>query len=116
MKNCILSLTSYAGFLSSMKLFEMMSLYFVLLVLCSLECFCLLAFTSSSDFFCNIDIHFLCLFQEEGEEAEAVIQQMLREGVLVVGARAGDIIRILQTIPDPEATVMFSMVHDRKMS
>lgn len=41
---------------------------------------------------------------------------MLREGVLVVGARAGDIIRILQTIPDPEATVMFSMVHDRKMS
>lgn len=41
---------------------------------------------------------------------------MLQEGVLVVGAREGDIIRILQTTPDPEPTVMFSMVHDRKIS
>lgn len=41
---------------------------------------------------------------------------MLLEGVLVVVAREGDITRILQTTPDQEVMVIFSVVHDRKMS
>lgn len=66
---------------------------------------------------CNIDIHFLCFDQEEeGEEAEVVIKQMPQEGVLVLGAWEGEVIRILQTIPGKEVMVIFSVVHDRKMS
>jgi hypothetical protein len=81
------------------------------------EC-CLLLSVEVGNYFCNIDIHFLCLDQEEGEEAEAVIQQMLQGGVLVAGAREGVIIRIPQTIPGAleEVMVIFSAVHDRKMS
>lgn len=48
------------------------------------------------------------------EEAEAVTHQMLLEGDSVVGALEGEIIRILQTIPDQEVMVI-SAVHDRKM-
>jgi hypothetical protein len=82
------------------------------------ECFVFLLSVDVGNYFCNIDIHFLCLDQEEGEEAEAVIQQMLQGGVLVAGAREGVIIRIPQTIPGAleEVMVIFSAVHDRKMS
>jgi len=41
---------------------------------------------------------------------------MLLEGVLVVVAREGDITRMLQTTPDQEVMVIFSVVHDRQMS
>ncbi|KOM30168.1 hypothetical protein LR48_Vigan967s004000 [Vigna angularis] len=52
--------------------------------------------------------------RQEGEEAEAVIKQMLREGVLVQGTWEGEVIWIIQTTPDQEAMVIFSVVHDEK--
>ncbi|KAG2405937.1 uncharacterized protein HKW66_Vig0051920 [Vigna angularis] len=52
--------------------------------------------------------------EPEGEEAEAVIKQMLREGVLVQGTWEGEVIWIIQTTPDQEAMVIFSVVHDEK--
>lgn len=49
--------------------------------------------------FWMVDVHFPCIDQE-GDEAEAVIKQMLQGVVLVVGAWAGEIIRKVQSIPD----------------
>ncbi|TKY62314.1 putative G3BP protein [Spatholobus suberectus] len=50
----------------------------------------------------------------EGEEAEVVIKQMLREGVLVPEAWEGELTRIVQTIPDKEVMDIFSVVHDEE--